>query len=579
LDSIQPLLEHIDNGDVNYLEGLTLAERRCGALRAQQSERHNAVDREPRVALWRSWFTGGSGGSAEWNTFLRITAINESQLGELLEVRRNPPANLSWIPILRELRAFLGRSRFRVDCSLSFAEQLAEPTVQFAWNQAAACSIGPRLRSLLSNEAMSELKVDLRRRLARSVRGIAEWEWQAFLATPVLIPQKGVSPAKASDAEMFFSTGVESETLRCVECYPALARLWCVQVEYWLQFLTEFANHLEEFVRTLAPRVANASTPVRSLRLGLSDLHNGNKTVLRVRLSNGRVFFYKPRSGAYEFEWFNLLRSVNEAGFEKPFKLFTVNNGATHCWMEGVKAAACANEEEVKSYFFRAGALLYLIHTLRGVDIHAGNVVAQSCYPVIVDCETLLHSASIPPAFQREEGSIIRTGMLPIANRDHQPIDSVSALGRARTGHHSVRLNKRNVPSYGHIDDISTGFRAIHRFVKRQPCVRKAIATVAARLQEVPVRRIYRPTAHYVNFLERSTASGALKCGLNRSVLLYALCMDGMNCEDVLIKEVLALENGDIPMQTGLASEPVLLSDGDVAEALEVIRNSLSPAR
>src|SRR5436305_753499 len=94
------------------------------------------------------------------------------------------------------------------------------------------------------------------------------------------------------------------------------------------------------------------------------------------------------------------------------------------------------NLKEAQDYCFRLGALICLIHSLRGVDFHPANIVDAGDQPIVIDCETLFHPATALPKYAgAEENSLKRTGFLSLVERER------------------MRLN-----------DVIAGFQAMHRF-------------------------------------------------------------------------------------------------------------------
>ncbi|CAM5724428.1 hypothetical protein SANTM175S_04328 [Streptomyces antimycoticus] len=54
-------------------------------------------------------------------------------------------------------------------------------------------------------------------------------------------------------------------------------------------------------------------------------------------------------------------------------------------------ARPCAAAPDAAGFYWRTGALLALVHALRGTDFHHENIIAAGEHPVLVDLEALLH--------------------------------------------------------------------------------------------------------------------------------------------------------------------------------------------
>ena len=67
-------------------------------------------------------------------------------------------------------------------------------------------------------------------------------------------------------------------------------------------------------------------------------------------------------------------------------------------WAEHVDSAPCEGKEDEERYFARAGALLCLVHVLRGTDCHADNLIPAGEHPILIDLEHLLAPVCVDPA-------------------------------------------------------------------------------------------------------------------------------------------------------------------------------------
>jgi len=174
--------------------------------------------------------------------------------------------------------------------------------------------------------------------------------------------------------------------------------------------------------------------------------------------------------------------------------------------------------------------------------MHPGNIIASGNQPVVVDCETLLHPETfLPEEVRAEDDSIVRTGLLP----------AVSGLTA------STNLEPEEIS-----ESLRNGFRAMIEGL-RTPRADARLREWAKACEKFPVRRIYRPTAHYYEMLERSLVPSLLRSGLQRSLFLHACCGRAKK-RSRESEEVEALEDGDIPMFHG---KPAVLSL-DLSEAV-----------
>jgi len=191
---------------------------------------------------------------------------------------------------------------------------------------------------------------------------------------------------------------------------------------------------------------------------------------------------------------------------------------------------------------------------LRGVDAHAGNIIAAGGDPVLVDCESLLHPTTriSKERTKAEEGSILRTGMLPIGKASSGSQDT-SALGRNVLGNHSVRFRGKQMRVAHFVDSVAAGFYNMHTFILSRA---GRFHEIANRFRSTRCRYIYRPTVQYVSFLKHSLSREMLGDGCDRSIFLFALCRDGLVPMRIASSEPAALECGDIPVSYGRTSRP-----------------------
>lgn len=418
--------------------------------------------------------------------------------------------------------------------------QLAQPLVASAWaNLVRRCR--PDVRTLLSRGAARSLRESLVARLSFTGEQAAAWLYRATENTP------GVRMASDADVQRaLFASGREAATARFLQRFPALRSLWTTQVECWVDFAEELLCRAREFYKR-GREISTTRPMISFLGLDLSDLHDGNRSVAQVRFQDGTSWFYKPRSGEPEEVWFDLLTQLNANGAPASFYLVKVVCGNGYFWMQEVPHRACRTVDEVCRFFFRAGALVCLVHRLGGADYHAGNLIACGEHPVIIDCETFFHPASkLPTRWRREEGSVLRTGMLPIQRNGVENVDSVSAFGRRSPGQHAVRRGRRIASADDFSDEIMAGFCAMNSYLSSAPGW-TVFQAAANRLQRCDLRRLYRPTPTYYRILSESLAPSCLRDSRTRGEFLRRACRRGPTPRRYLPQEVAALAKADIP--------------------------------
>jgi lantibiotic modifying enzyme len=565
--------EQVGSVEVVLLSALTFEERQHHAFCTSLSDSNTVA--LGQLQTLRNYWGPSDGIKDEWNNFLAQRKLSEADLLDLarpIELKGSP---FRWATILRGIMRELEGQHSSPRYRNRLAETLAFPLVQYATRRC----FRPRYSSpefAMFACIQEAFKDCLLKRLANTIRQVAAWELQIFRVTP---NENGVNlvgyPLKET-IQLFLSSGVEKETLRLLRCYPALARLCAIQIINWTRFAKRFLKHYALFFEQPAPRLRGS---VALVECDLSDLHNGNQSVVRLCTSRGREWFYKPRSGEIESAWFALLQWLNEEGFEAPFKILTVEVRRAHCWMEGICPSSCSSMADAALYYFRAGAILFLAHVLRAVDFHAGNIIAHGSQPVIVDCETLFHPIGHSSNRLRpEENSVLRTGMLPVPLSCEERAEDCSALGCRRLGPHSVRLRGRVLHVSQFVEDLINGFLRMYTFLCEDEVRQLRFVAKLRQLRPLRCRHIHRPTSQYAAIRNYSVSHRALKNGLERSISLNAACRHSSIAISYRSKEVYALQDGDIPIFHGKSASPVFPNSVEsVGASVATMRKACAP--
>ncbi|HJQ64975.1 MAG TPA: DUF4135 domain-containing protein [Gemmatimonadales bacterium] len=252
---------------------------------------------------------------------------------------------------------------------------------------------------------------------------------------------------------------------------------------------------------------------VLEVRSGLSDPHDGGRTVAVVRFASGLRVVYKPRPVGLEAAFHRLVAWWNErAGPVAVFAPDVVDRG-TYGWMEFVTHEACIDHEAASRYWERAGALIALADLLDATDLHHGNVIAHGEYPVLVDLETLLQ-----PRRPRAARSLLSTGLVPawIRGPDGGSYD-VSGFGAIAPQRYKgatvpvrenvVRVGTDIVSAAEFADQMEAGFlRAGALLCERLP----ELLTQLQEFRGLEVRVMLRHTETYRAAMEDESALGRM---------------------------------------------------------------------
>lgn len=328
-----------------------------------------------------------------------------------------------------------------------------------------------------------------------------------------------------------------AKLLALLDRYPGLALLWETQLRGWSGFVSAFLDHATAFLKS-----RDLQLSIAEIETDFSDPHWNGRSVIRVRLSDNSQWYYKPRSGRQEAAWGRFVDAVNSAGFVPSLRAANVQVCRGHCWMPSIPARLYRNAQERAKLAQRVGALLYLAHIFRAVDLHAGNVVTWGEYPVFVDCESFFHPETRLPVNREGETSLSRTGMFVSSSQN-------AGWPLAVTKPWEKPGPKRSRK------EVIRGFEAMHEFLQSQKHNR-LLKAARDRLQRLPVRRIYRPTTYYFRLLQDSLASRMLSEPNRRYRFLHAQLNDGLCSVRTVQSEILQLLAGDIPIFCGSSAPP-----------------------
>ncbi|WP_083780218.1 DUF4135 domain-containing protein [Kyrpidia tusciae] len=117
-----------------------------------------------------------------------------------------------------------------------------------------------------------------------------------------------------------------------------------------------------------------------------------------------------------------LLRWLGEKGFRPELGTVAILEGDGYGWEAFVEARPCPDEEAVRRFYRRTGALLAVAYCINGNDFHFENLIAGGEYPFLVDWETIFTQR--PPydfpdtadvrAKEQVVNSVLVMGLLPL---------------------------------------------------------------------------------------------------------------------------------------------------------------------
>ncbi len=410
----------------------------------------------------------------------------------------------------------------------------------------------------LTSSACDDLEDHLLQQLSRVSR---EALWERLAA--VRPDPNGIAAGAHRHYDSFVTALGDGGLVEVCEELPVLARQLVRLLDTWLESGRELAARLAA-ARCDVERVLGGGRPagpVVRILTGLSDRHRGGRRVQLLELESGLRVIFKPRDIAVEAAFNGLLAALAEAGLEEapPHLRSVVGDG--HGFVEVAVEGEPADEEAVRRWFRRAGALAAVVRLLRAVDLHMDNLVATPDGPVVVDSESILqpdwpdrpaadsgpdpdsvlHSGLVsfltvgPRGGVAEIGGLCgRGGHLAVAD-ERQWLElgtdrMAPVLGdrRAAAERNLVRLGGRLQPAEHFAGEIADGFAAAHRFLRRHRGELLARGGPFSRLGGVKVRTLLRDSNQYAavmaatmtpRFQHQGWATGVLADSVNRGAV------------------------------------------------------------
>jgi type 2 lantibiotic biosynthesis protein LanM len=428
----------------------------------------------------------------------------------------------------------------------------------------------------------------------------------------------GTEPSRAGYLD-FAARLLRGGLVPFLEEYSALARVLATTATQWVEVTVELLKRTDADEGAVARMLGVEELPrIEEVAPSLSDPHQGRRSVAVLTFAGGARVVYKPRDAGLEAGWNRLLLWLATQGAPPLPRRFAVLERGDYEWAEHVDSAPCEGKEREQRYFARAGALLCLVHLLRGTDCHADNLIPAGEHPILIDLETLLApvcveaavgvgSAAVRLAQQRLAQSVLATYLLPSWSQgyDEKEWYDGSALGadgeleRILTWPSWTAINTdrmrlvrqrivyqprpRAAKADGtplrvaeHEGELVAGFEAMYRFLMREREALLAGGSPFQRLKDARVRFVIRNTGVYAAMLERLRQPELLRDGADRSLAIEALARSGVINETadgrggwrlIWEAESEAIERGDVPHFSAMAGGRGLWVDREVEVA------------
>lgn len=374
--------------------------------------------------------------------------------------------------------------------------------------------------------------------------------------------------------------------------YPVLKNLLKVYLEQRVNYLEEsvinFRNDKFDIIKEFG---FSDDILIEKIEVTSGDTHNHGRKVICFVLSEARIV-YKPRSLETEHIFYKILDYISPDIKQCYLKDVSRKN---HSWQEFAQYSEAETSEEVKVYYYKAGAMIFALDMMNSHDMHRENVIASQNGPICLDMETLIDSGQKelevgdpPLKYINMEciNSVLGTLILP-TNCLHMIFDfDISAIsGRSRydsekwydfifidSGKDTIHLEKThnlgydnenlNILKYkGEImnpqdysDVLLEGYENAYRnFVVNRDKIIDLLSKC-----KVYIRQVLRPTAVYGRFLQAS-----LYCEYLRDRKKYFELFEMFRSKTYDGKneyEILDLINRDVPYFYSAMNENTLYS-------------------
>jgi type 2 lantibiotic biosynthesis protein LanM len=249
--------------------------------------------------------------------------------------------------------------------------------------------------------------------------------------------------------------------------------------------MCEIINHFSNDWSLLKERFNLENNKIVKIDMGLGDSHNYGKTVIKIKLSGNKSIIYKPKSLKINEQMFKLYDWFNEKGFTPRLPKYTLITKNNYGWEECIEQLPCKNEEEIKNYYKRYGALIAIMYLFKGNDMHYENIIANGEYPQVIDLETIFYNDSffqensndtaLGVANKMIKESVIGTGLLP-----HLAFQNEDGIGLEMSG-----LGGKEQVSPKPVLQIENANKDTMRIVRKYVKTRKSKNTVFLNEKEV----------------------------------------------------------------------------------------------
>jgi type 2 lantibiotic biosynthesis protein LanM len=409
---------------------------------------------------------------------------------------------------------------------------------------------------------------------------------------------------------------------RMLKRKPVMFRLMATIVRQWIDASAEFLTRLNADAEEIA-RFLNLKSlpPLTTITGHVSDPHNHGRAVFLLAFADGQRLCYKPKSLTVDRAWAELTARFNSLSPPATLGAPRTLEREGYGWCEFIASAPLAEPAAARSFFYRSGGLLALMHATGATDVHEENIIASGDQPIPIDLETALQPARrMPPgpadpdaafgfAFERLAQSVLAVGLLPAPRSlAHGRVALMGGLNDRNSAARVPRLDPvntdtmrpmheetswtplHNLPVHdgrrialsAHADAFIEGFSDTLRFLA-QPPIRSALIATLEPYGRALLRVILKPTQFYMMVMEHLLDHRRMANGLIWSSEAETLtAMFPRTTDDpfwpLAVAERNAMTRLDVPFFSA-AADSIAVSDCDGHSAVPLARSALDHLR
>jgi len=472
---------------------------------------------------------------------------------------------------------------------------------------------------LFSGDAHADLERDLLRRLSKVASRALQVQFDVYRSCHSTLPPLQVGTTSTFDD--YIATMKGGQLWRFFETYGVAARM-CSKISLmWVDYVSELIGRISKDKEQIRKTFTQDGSlgKVISIQPGLSDPHDGGKTVAILTFDQGPKVVYKPRSVRLDRFFADLLSWLNEHDPPARMRPMKVVNREAYGWVEHVSHEPCSDETDAERFYMRCGMLLCLAYALDGHDFHRENLIASGEHPHLIDMEALLrHQFRLEDATEntgrRAEGatnskqrSVLGVGLLPMVRVEKEGrAENLGGIATEKSSRREMEVKRfkhintdmmtlvtetiegkneknrlivensgeeKNIYKYpkNYIDEIVNGFHKTYSIISEND---RALLDGPLRwLEDADVRFIFRNTSLYGKIVRQSVHPKYLRSGVKRGITYEALYKPLLKMDKrpdvwpIVSEEKKAMNQLDIPLFTANSGERDLhLPNGEVIE-------------